>query len=192
MNATATHPSPQVLTPEEIAEQEEEFAAARKSEEATLSLASDLLDRALHIEIDEAHVLLIQIADSGILGFNVSFHEAVRDLSHTAEKLIDRLQVAFPRSFRAPRPLYLREKKVITIEEQIDLLRQDIYWGTQGPSPVLDSAAMRRSATLIFELFGLYWDILQLRQRLDLARKDGAPLDRATPQIFTANRYQND
>lgn len=190
MNATATHTSPQILTPEEIAEQEEMFARAAIVEETSRSLASDLLDRALQIELGEAHYLLIQVADSNLLGFNRGFSERAKELAAHAEKLLDQANDMFVRSYLG-RPRFLKEKGVISIEDQIDMFRQEIFWSSSDPTVRPEKRpSLQRSESLIFKLLELYQDIERFRCEIDRSRKDGIPSGRHQAPRWQPNRYQ--
>ncbi len=174
-----------------IHSEERKFARSRNMEETCLGLAGDLLDRALHVEIEEANLLLVQITDTQLLGFTKRHHDHVAKLANRATELVEDLSECFVRSSRASgRPHFLREKSVITIEEQIDMFRQEIFW--TSPSELdkrPDEDRLQRAEELIFRVYSLYRSIEAARHLVDSARKDGLPSHRHSAPELNGNRY---
>jgi len=111
MNAIATIPAESHrLSPEEI------------KQNTRLSLARDLLARALHSSSGDLHITLLQVLDAGLLDAQPLLVAELRQRADDAEKLTDRAREQFPFVCHGP-ARHLKKRPGCDLAGEVDLYR---------------------------------------------------------------------
>ena len=172
MNAIATAPAESKgLSHEEVKKQ------------TAFSLATDLLERGLQSRLEDLHIILIQICDSGLLESQTLLEQGARYLSEKGERLGDRAREKYPYCFGAARALIDRDAP--DLMRQVDFFRQEQFWRSEG------HASLLKSEELICDLFGFYGEVDLLLFQLDAESGDICGLKRLPTPRFTPNRYES-
>jgi hypothetical protein len=172
MNAIATAPAESKgLSREEVKKQ------------TAFSVANDLLERGLQSRIEDLHIILIQICDSGLLESNTSLEKFARHLSEKGERLVDRAREKYPRCFYVAREVMERDAPDLT--RQVDFFRQEQFWRSEGRASLLESEE------LICALFSFYEEVAHFLRLLDGESGDICGLKRLPTPRFTPNRYES-